>query len=97
VRATRIASHLSAIQAECAQRHHALRGQQPQNLAEQPAQRLLMPGPEPGDGRVIRLQGGHRVQHDEHQIILGRPLPHIQGHQHRLITLRAKEILRHTP
>ncbi len=38
------------IQAQRAQRHHALGSQQAQHLAEQPAQRLLMPGPEPGDG-----------------------------------------------
>ena len=31
-------------------------GQQPQHLAEQPAQRPLVPGPEPGDGRMIRVQ-----------------------------------------
>jgi hypothetical protein len=39
-----VAGQLRTIQAEQAQRHHALGGQQPQHLAEQPAQRLLMPG-----------------------------------------------------
>jgi hypothetical protein len=149
-----VAGQLGALQAECSQRHHALGGQQPQHLAEQSAQRLLMPRPEPGDGGVIRaqpagdhpvadvahaplpghpagplalavaiqqqrhhhlraerrapvtispvpapelaqIQGGHRVQHHEHQIVLRQPVPHIQRHQQRLITLRANEILRH--
>ena len=151
-----VAGQLGPVQAQQAQRHHALRGQQPQYLAEQPAQRLFVPGPEPGDGGVIRVQpagdhpvghiahaplldhpagplalavaveqqrdhhlrverrpavtvspvpaaeaaqvqGGHRVQHDEDQIVLGQPLAHVHRHQHRLITLRAKEILRHKP
>jgi hypothetical protein len=38
----------NAVQTQQAQRHHALRRQQPQHLAEQPAQRLFVPGPEPG-------------------------------------------------
>jgi len=33
-----------------------LSGQQPQHLAEQPAQRLLVPRPEPGDGGMIGVQ-----------------------------------------
>ena len=49
----RVARQLGAIQAEQAQRHHALGGQQPRHLAEQPAQRRLVPGPEPGDGGMI--------------------------------------------
>ncbi len=44
-----------------------------------------------------QIQGGHRVQHDEDQIVPGQPLAHARRHQQRLITLRAKEILRHTP
>ena len=151
-----VTGQLGAIQAECSQRHHALGGQQPQHLAEQAAQRLLMPGPEPGDGGMIRvqppgdhpvadvtdapllhhpagplalavpvqqqrhhhfrverrppvpispvpaaelaeIQGGHRVQHDEDQIVFGQPLAHVHRQQHRLITLRIEEILRHTP
>ena len=70
-----VAGQLGAIQAERAQRHHALRGQQPQHLAEQPAQRLLMPGPEPGDGRVIRVQaaGDHPVAHIAHAPLLDHP------------------------
>jgi hypothetical protein len=51
-------------------------------------------GPVPAAERA-QIQGGHRVQHDEYQIVLGQPVPHIQRHQHRLITLWAKEILRH--
>ena len=58
-----VTSQLGAIQAECSQRHHALGGQQSQHLAEQPVQRLLMPGPEPDDGGMIRVQapGDHPV------------------------------------
>jgi hypothetical protein len=44
-----------------------------------------------------QIQGGHRIQHDEDQIVLGQPLAHVHRHQQRLITLRAKEILRHKP
>jgi hypothetical protein len=33
-----------------------LSGQQPQHLAEQPAQRLLVPRAEPGDGGMIGVQ-----------------------------------------
>jgi len=44
-----------------------------------------------------QIEGGHRVQQDGHQIVLGQPVQHIHRHQQRLITLRAKEILRHTP
>ena len=42
-----------------------LGGQQPQHLAEQPAQRLLMPGPEPGDSGMIGMQpaADHPVGH----------------------------------
>jgi hypothetical protein len=152
----RVTSQLGAVQAELAQRHHALRRQQPQHLAEQPTQRRLVPGSEPGNGRMIRTQpgddhpvghvahatlldhpagafplavavqqqrghhlrverrpampvgpmttaklaqihGGNRIQHNEHQIVLGQPLPHIHRHQQWLITLRVKEVLRHTP
>jgi hypothetical protein len=151
-----VAGQFRPIQAQQAQRHHALGGEQPQHLAEQPAQRCLVPGPEPGDGGVIRMQpagdhpvadvphaplldhpagplalavpvqqqrdhhlragrrppvaigpvagtelaqiqGGHRVQHHEDQIVLGQPLAHVHRQQQRLIPLRIKEILRHTP
>jgi transposase len=72
----RIAGQLGAIQAEQAQRHHAFSGQQPQHLAEQPAQRRLMPGPEPGDRRVIRAQpaGDHPVAHIPHTPLLDHRL-----------------------
>ena len=152
----RISGQLGAVQADRAQRHHALGGQQPQHLAEQPAQRLIVPRPEPGDRGVIRVQpasdhpvahiahapaldhpagpltlavaiqqqrdhhprverrpavpvgpvaaaepvqinSGHRVQHHEHQIVLGQPLTHIYRQQQRLITLRIHKVLRHTP
>jgi hypothetical protein len=151
-----VAGQLGPVQAEQAQRHHALGGQQPQHLAEQPAQRRFMPGPEPGGGRVIgakpardhpvadvpyaplpghpagplalavavqqqrdhhlrvergppvpvspvpapelaQIQGGHRVQHDERQIVPGQPLAHVHRQQQRLITLREKEVLQHKP
>ena len=46
---------------------------------------------------LTQIQRGHRIQHDERQIVFGEPLPHVHRHQHRLITLRAKEILRHKP
>ncbi len=70
-----VAGQLGAIQAEGAQRHHALGGQQPQHLAEQPAQRHLMLRPEPGDGRVIGLQpaGDHPVAHVAHAPLLDDP------------------------
>jgi hypothetical protein len=151
----RVAGQLRPIQAEQTQRYHALGGQQPQHLAEQPAQRHLMPRPEPRDGRMIGMQpagdhpvahvphaplfdhpagpltlavaiqqqrhhhlrverrpavpagpagpaelapvqGGHRVQHHEHQIVFGQPVAHVHRQQQRLITLRKKEVLRHT-
>jgi hypothetical protein len=44
-----------------------------------------------------QIQGGHRVQHHEHQIVFGQPLAHVHRQQQRLITLRKKEVLRHTP
>jgi hypothetical protein len=149
-----VAGQLRPIKTERAQRHHALGRQQPQHLAEQPAQRLLMPGPEPGDGRMVwaqpasdhpvtdiphaplfdhpagplalgvgiqqqrdhhlrverrpavpigpvpaaecaQIQGGHRVQNHEHQVVLRQPLAHIHRQQQRLITLRKQEVLRH--
>lgn len=43
------------------------------------------------------IEHRHRVQHHEHQIVLGQPIPHVDRQQHRLITLRRKEVLRHTP
>jgi hypothetical protein len=46
---------------------------------------------------LTQIQGGHRVQHHEHQIVLGQPLPHVHRQQQRLITLRVQEVLRHTP
>jgi hypothetical protein len=46
---------------------------------------------------LTQVQRGHRVQHHEHQIVLGQPLPHAHRQQQRLITLRIQEILRHTP
>ena len=155
-RVRRVTGQLRAVQAQLAQRDHALRGQQPQHLTEQLTERLLMPRPEPGDRRVIRVQPGddqpvghvahaplldhpagplalavavqqqgdhhrrvvrrpavpigpiaaakriqvqrvHRIQHDEHQVVFGQPVPHVHRHQQRLITLRVKEVLRHTP
>jgi hypothetical protein len=53
-------------------------------------------GPVPA-AELTQIQGGHRVQHHEHQIDLGQPFPHVHRHQQRLITLREKEVLRHTP
>jgi hypothetical protein len=46
---------------------------------------------------LTQIQRGHRIQHDERQIVPGQPLAHTHRHQHRLITPRAKEILRHKP
>jgi hypothetical protein len=45
---------------------------------------------------LAQIQGGHRVQHHEHQIVFGQPLAHVHRHQQRLITLREQEVLRHT-
>jgi hypothetical protein len=53
-------------------------------------------GPVPA-AELAQIQGGHRSQHDEHQIVLRQPLAHVHRHQQRLITLREKEILRHVP
>jgi hypothetical protein len=53
-------------------------------------------GPVPA-AELTQIQGSHRVQHHVHQIVLGQPLAHVHRHQQRLITLREKEILRHTP
>jgi hypothetical protein len=59
--------------------------------------RAAMPaGPVPA-AEPAQIQGGHRVQHDEDQIVPGQPLAHARRHQQQLITLRAKETLRHTP
>jgi hypothetical protein len=46
---------------------------------------------------LAQIQRGHRVQHDEHQIVLGQPLAHVHRQEQRLITLRVKEILQHKP
>jgi hypothetical protein len=51
-------------------------------------------GPVPA-AEPAQIQGRYRVQHDEHQIVLRQPFAHIHRQQQRLITLRAKEILRH--
>ena len=71
----RVARQLRPVQAEQPERHHALGGQQAQHLAEQPAQRRLMPGPEPGDGGMIRVQpaGDHPVGHIPHAPLPGHP------------------------
>jgi hypothetical protein len=53
-------------------------------------------GPVPA-AELAQIQGGHRVQHDVHQIVFGQPLAHVHRQQQRLITLREKEVLRHTP
>ena len=45
----------------------------------------------------VQINRGHRVQHHEHQIVLGQPLAHIYRQQQRLITLRIHKVLRHTP
>jgi Sigma 54 modulation/S30EA ribosomal protein C terminus len=70
-----VAGQLGAIQAEHAQRHHALGGQQPQHLAEQSAQRLLMTGPEPRDAGMIRAQpaGDHPVAYVLHARLFDHP------------------------
>jgi hypothetical protein len=52
-------------------------------------------GPVPGI-EPAQVHGGHRIQHHEHQIVLGQPLTHVHRQQQRLITLRVQEILRHT-
>jgi hypothetical protein len=46
---------------------------------------------------LTQVQGGHRIQHHEHQIVFGQPLAHVHRQQQRLITLRVQKILRHTP
>ena len=51
----------------------------------------------PEELTLVEASRGYRVQHDEHQIVLGQPLAHIHRQQQRLITLREKEVLRHTP
>jgi len=69
------------------QRHHHLR------VKRRPAVPI---GPVPAI-KLTQIQGGHRIQHHEHQIVFGQPLAHIHRQQQRLITLREKEVLRHTP
>jgi len=71
----RVAGQLGAIQAEQAQRHHAFGGQQPQHLAEQPAQRHLVPSPEPGNGGMIGTQpaADHPVADIAHAPLLDHP------------------------
>jgi hypothetical protein len=81
------AAPLAALAQNRERRHHHLRA----------GRRPPMPiGPVPGIERA-QVQGGHRVQHHEHQIVLRQPLAHVHRQQQRLITLREKEILRHTP
>jgi len=53
-------------------------------------------GPVP-PAELAQIKGGHRVQHHEHQIVLGQPFAHARRHQQWLITLRINEVLRHTP
>jgi hypothetical protein len=69
------------------QRHHHLRVERRPPVPVSP-----VPAAE-----STQVQRGHRVQHDEHQVVLGQPLAHVHRQQHRLITLRGKEILRHKP
>jgi hypothetical protein len=68
------------------QRHHHLR------VERRPAMAVgQIAAPEPA-----QVQRGHHIEHDEHQIVPGQPLAHVHRQQQRLITLREKEILRHT-
>jgi hypothetical protein len=53
-------------------------------------------GPVPAP-ELAEVEGGDRVQHHVHQIVFGQPLAHFHRQQKRLITLREKEVLRHTP
>jgi hypothetical protein len=46
-----------------------------------------------GDG----LNPGWQRGHDKDEIVIGQPIAHVDRHQHRLITLRSQEVLRHTP
>jgi hypothetical protein len=69
------------------QRHHHLRVERRPPVPVSPVH-----APE-----TAQVQRGHRVQHDEGEIVLRQPLAHIHRQQQRLITLRAKEILRHKP
>jgi hypothetical protein len=66
--------------------HHLRAGRRPAMTVR------AVPAPE-----LTQIQGRHRVQHDEHQVVFGQPLAHVRRHQQRLITLREKEVLRHTP
>ena len=70
-----VAGQLRPIQAQRAQRHHALGRQQPQHLTEQPAQRRLVPGPEPGNGRMVRAEpaGDHPVADIPHAPLFDHP------------------------
>jgi hypothetical protein len=69
------------------QRHHHLR------VERRPAVPI---GPVPA-AELAQVQGGHSVQHHEHQVVSGQPLAHVHRQQQRLITLGIKEILRHEP
>ena len=68
------------------QRHHHLR------VERRPA----VPIGTVAAAELTEIQGGHRVQDHEHQIVFGQPLPHVHRQQQRLITLREKKVLRHT-
>jgi len=52
-------------------------------------------GPVPA-AELAQIQGGHRVQHHEHQVVFGQPLAHVHRHQQRLITLREGNSAAHT-
>jgi hypothetical protein len=69
------------------QRHHHLRVERRPPVPVSP-----VPAAE-----STQVQRGHRVHHDEHQVVLGQPLAHVHRQQQRLVTLRRKEILRHKP
>jgi molybdopterin-dependent oxidoreductase-like protein len=85
--ATDTAGPLSLAVAIQQQRHHHLRSERRPAVPIGPVAAV-----EPA-----QIQGRHRVQHDEHHIVFGQPLAHVHRQQQRLITLREKEILRHTP
>ncbi len=71
----RVARHPRAVNRDHLRPHQPRLTAQPQNLAEQLSQRLLVPAHEPRDRRVIRHQvaGNHPIGHVLTAITLDRP------------------------
>ncbi len=71
-RPRRVRADLRPVQGEQPQPEHPRRAEHPQHLTERVLQRRLVPGPEPGDRRVVRAQP--RRDHPERDVLDAAPL-----------------------